>query len=103
MPNGVKEVVFTGLSVARTPPRPVLALALVPAFDPAVAMGCKSGKANTATSAGLPGPGAVMMLSRPVEKSTKPVATLTPDRLSPYGLKDANRVGPLPDDDASGT
>jgi hypothetical protein len=38
-----------------------------------------SGKANTLTSAGLPGPGAVTMLLRPVAKSTKPAAMLTPD------------------------
>src|SRR5580693_573938 len=61
----------------------------------ALAMDLKSGKANTLTSAGPPGPAAVTMLSRPVEKSTKPVATLTPNRLSPYGLNDAKSAGPL--------
>jgi hypothetical protein len=35
-------------------------------------MGFKSGKANTLTSVALPGPGAVTMLSRPVEKIDEP-------------------------------
>ena len=49
----------------------------------------------------LPGPGAVTMLSRPVEKSTKPVAMLTPDRSSPYGLKLENSAGTAPREDDS--
>jgi hypothetical protein len=66
-------------------------------------MGVNSGKANTLILARMPGPGAVTMLSRPVEKSTKPAAMLTPDRSSPYGLNAANSVGPVLDDTASGT
>jgi hypothetical protein len=49
----------------------------------------------------LPAPGAVTMLSRPVEKSTKPVAMLTPDRSSPYGLKLENSAGTAPGEDDS--
>jgi hypothetical protein len=64
-------------------------------------MGFNSGKANTLTSAGLPRPGAVTMLSRPVEKSTKPVAMLTPDRSSPYGLNVEKSGGAAPADDGS--
>ena len=71
--------------------------------DLPLAMGFNSGKANTLILARMPGPGAVTMLSRPVEKSTKPVAMLTPDRSSPYGLNVANSVGPVLDDTASGT
>src|ERR1700747_235140 len=67
-------------------------------------MGFKSGKAKTLTSVGLPGPGAVTMLSRPVEKSTKPVAMLTPDRSSPYGLKVEKSIvtAPVKDDSWDG-
>src|SRR5439155_354642 len=64
-------------------------------------MGFKSGKANTLTSVGLPGPGAVTMLSRPVEKSTKPVAMLTPERSSPYGLNVEKSAGTTPAADDS--
>src|SRR5436309_14223816 len=64
-------------------------------------MGLSSGKANTLTSLGLPAPGAVTMLSRPVEKSTKPVAMLTPDRSSPYGLKLEKSGGTTPREDDS--
>src|SRR5262249_41663622 len=67
----------------------------------ALRMGFKSGKANTLTSIGRPGPGAVTMLSRPVEKSTKPVAMLTPERSSPYGLKLENSAGTAPGEDDS--
>ena len=38
-----------------------------------------SEKVNTFTCVGVPGPGAVTMLLRPVAKSTKPAATLTPE------------------------
>ena len=65
-------------------------------------MGFNSGKANTLISVGLSGPGAVTMLSRPVEKSTKPVAMLTPDESSPYGLNVENSDGAAPADDGSG-
>ena len=41
------------------------------------------------------------MLSRPVEKSTNPVAMLTPDRSSPYGLKLAKSAGTTPGEDDS--
>src|SRR5215472_7290675 len=92
VPNGMNEAVFTGWSV---PAACVL-------LEPALPMGFKSGKANTLTSVALPAPGAVTMLSRPVEKSTKPAAMLTPDRSSPYGLNAANSAGPALDDDASG-
>src|SRR5260370_15961860 len=64
-------------------------------------MGFKSGKAKTLTSVGLPGPGAVTMLSRPVEKSTKPVAMLTPERSSPYGLNVEKSAGTTPAEDDS--
>src|SRR5262249_36839370 len=87
----MNEAVFTGWLVpaARVTP---------PAACP---MGFKSGKANTLTSTGLPGPGAVTMLSRPVEKSTKPVAMLTPDRSSPYGWEPENSAGTVPGEDDS--
>ena len=88
----MNEAVFKGWSA-------VAACALP---SPALAIGFKSGKANTRTSVGLPGPGAVTMLSRPVEKSTKPVAMLTPDRSSPYGLNVENSDGMVPADDDSG-
>ena len=39
-----------------------------------------SEKLKTFTCVGVPGPGAVMMLLRPVAKSTNPEATLTPER-----------------------
>jgi len=84
--------VFKGWSAAAAcvPPAPALAICL------------NSGKANTLTSVALPAPGAVTMLSRPVAKSTKPVAMLTPDRSSPYGLNAAKSAGPALDDTASG-
>jgi hypothetical protein len=63
--------------------------------------GLSSGNVKTLTSVGLPGPGAVTMLSRPVEKSTKPLAMLTPDRSSPYGLKLEKSAGTTPDDDGT--
>src|SRR5215471_15155301 len=87
----MNEAVFTGWSV---PAACVL-------LEPALLMGFKSGKAKTLTSVGLPGPGAVTMLSRPVEKSTKPVAMLTPDRSSPYGLKLEKIAGTAPGEDDS--
>jgi hypothetical protein len=64
-------------------------------------IGFNSGKTNTLTSLGLPGPGAVTMLSRPVEKSTNPVAIVTPDRSSPYGLKLEKTAGTTPGEDDS--
>src|SRR5262245_15615459 len=91
LPYGMNEAVFTGPSV---PAACVLR-------EPALPMGFKIGKANTLTSVALPGPGAVTMLSRPVEKSTKPVAMLTPDRSSPYGLKLENSAGTTPGEDDS--
>src|SRR5438270_4978554 len=87
----MNEAVFKGWSA-------VAACALP---SPALAIGFKSGKANTFTSVGLPGPGAVTMLSRPVEKSTKPVAMLTPERSLPYGLKLAKSAGTVPGEDDS--
>src|SRR5262245_18663700 len=92
LPNGMKEAVFRGWSVlaACAPP------------SPALAMGLKRGKANTLTSVVLPGPGAVTMLSRPVEKSTKPVAIVTPDRSSSYGLNAEKSDGAAPADDDNG-
>jgi hypothetical protein len=66
----MNEALFTGSSV---PAACVL-------LEPALPMGFNSGKTNTLTSVALPAPGAVTMLSRPVEKSTKPVAMLTPER-----------------------
>src|SRR5919108_6297607 len=91
LPNGMKEAVFTGWSLlaACAPP------------SPALAIGLKRGKAKTLTSVWLPGPGAVTMLSRPVEKSTKPAATLTPERSSPYGLNVENSDGGAPGDGGS--
>src|SRR5262245_3567239 len=87
----MNEAVFTGWSVP--------AACVIPSA--ALPMGFKSGKANTLTSIGLPGPGAVTMLSRPVEKSTKPVAMLTPDRSSPYGLKLEKSAGTAAGEDDS--
>src|SRR2546427_8744721 len=87
----MNEAVFTGWS----------ALSDFPLPWPALPMGFKSGKANTLTSVGLPGPGAVTMLSRPVEKSTKPVAMLTPERSSPYGLNVEKSAGTTPAEDDS--
>src|SRR5215831_13884439 len=86
LPNGMNEAVFTGSSV---PAACVL-------LEPALPMGFNSGKANTLTSVALPGPGAVTMLSRPVEKSMKPVAMLIPERSSPYGLKLEKIAGTAP-------
>src|SRR5262249_29081173 len=83
LPNGMNEAVFTGSSV---PAACVL-------LEPALPMGFNSGKTNTLTSVALPAPGAVTMLSRPVEKSTKPGAMLTPERAAPYGLKLAEGAG----------
>src|SRR5262245_24004916 len=91
LPNGMNAAVFTGSSV---PAACVL-------LEPALPMGFNSGKANTLTSVALPGPGAVTMLSRPVEKSTKPVAMLTPERVSPYGLKAHKVHGTRPVADTS--
>src|SRR5499433_1790852 len=91
LPNGVNEAVFMGCSV---PAACVL-------LEPALPTGFRSGKANTLTSAALPGPGAITMLSRPVEKSTKPVAMLTPERSSPYGLKLEKIAGTTPGEDDS--
>ena len=87
----MNEAVFTGWSVP--------AACVLP--GPALSMGFKSGKANTLTSVALPGPGAVTMLSRPVEKSTKPVAMLTPERSSPYGLNVEKSDGIVPAEDDS--
>src|SRR5215467_1400145 len=87
----MNEAVFTGWSV---PAACVL-------LEPVLPMGFNSGKANTLTSVALPAPGAVTMLSRPVEKSTKPVAMLTPERSSPYGLKLENSAGTAPGEDDS--
>src|SRR5262249_55120985 len=91
LPNGMNEEVFMGWSVTSACARPGLALP----------MGFNSGKANTLTSVALAGPEAVTMLSRPVEKSTKPVAMLTPDRSSPYGLKLEKIAGTAPGADES--
>src|SRR5258708_24534220 len=87
----MNEAVFTGWS----------ALSDFTLPWPALLMGFKSGKAKTLTSVGLPGPGAVTMLSRPVEKSTKPVAMLTPERPSPYGLNVEKSAGTTPAEDDS--
>src|SRR6266487_3614823 len=92
LPNGMNEAVFTGWSVP--------AACVLP--GPALPMGLKSGTPNTLTPVGVPAPGAVTMLSRPVEKTTKPVAMLTPDRSSPYGLNGEKSDGVAPADDASG-
>src|SRR5262249_24777213 len=91
LPNGMNEAVFMGSS------GPAACMLL----EPALSMGFNSGKANTLTAVALPGPGAVTMLSRPVEKSTKPVAMLTPDRSSPYGLKLEKSAGTVPRHDDS--
>src|ERR1700745_1319379 len=91
LPNGMHEAVFPGWSA---PAACVLAGLALP-------MGFNSGKANALTSVGLPGPGAVTMLSRPVEKSTKPVAMLTPERSSPYGLNVEKSAGTTPAEDDS--
>ena len=88
----MNEAVFTGGSLPAACVRP----------SPALPIGFNSGKANTLTSVGLPGPGAVTMLSRPVEKSTNPVAMLTPERSSPYGLKVENSAGAAPAGEGSG-
>src|SRR3984893_11413351 len=87
----MKEAVFTGWSVPAICVPPPLALP----------KGLNRGNANTLTSVGLPGPGAVTMLSRPVEKSTKPVAMLTPERSSPYGLNVEKSAGTTPAEDDS--
>src|SRR5262249_1350006 len=91
LPNGMKEAVFTGWSV----------LAACVLLEPALPMGFKSGKANTLTSVGLPGPGAGTMLSRPVEKSPKPGAMVNPGRSSAYGLKLEKSAGTTPGEDDS--
>src|SRR5262245_29313471 len=87
----MNEAVFTGWLV------PAACVTL----SAALPMGFKSGKANTLTSIGLPGPGTVTMLSPPAEKSTKPVAMLIPERSSPYGLKLENSAGTAPGEDDS--
>src|SRR5262245_36531511 len=87
----MNEAISTGLSFPA-------ACALPAAAWP---LGLKSGKVSTLTSVTLPAPGAVTMLSRPVEKSTNPVATVTPDVSSPYGLKLANSAGTTPGEDDS--
>src|SRR5262249_46363060 len=86
--NGRNEAVFTSCAV----PAAGVPVSSAP-------MGLNSGNANTLTQAGLPGPGAVTMLSRPVGKSTKPAARFTPDRSSPYGLKLVKSDGATPADD----
>src|SRR5262249_22965321 len=91
LPHGMNSGVFTGSALP----------AACGLLEPALPMGFNSGKANTLTSVALPGPGAVTMLSRPVEKSTKPVAMLTPDRSSPYGLKLEKSAGTTPGADDS--
>src|SRR5437588_12464051 len=88
----MNEAVFTSWSFSAASVRP----------SPALPIGFNSGKANTLTSVGLPGPGAVTMLSRPVEKSTNPVAMLTPELSSPYGLNVENSDGAAPADAGSG-
>src|SRR5262249_24547986 len=68
-PKGANDAVVIGSMSAPAGPAP----------EPSWASGANKENANTLTSAKRPGPGAVTMLLRPVEKATKAVAGLTAD------------------------